>query len=74
VQAAHCNVIDDEIRAVPHAIFAGAGILDSARGGTTVPEADQDEIRTVGRWYEKMVKGFDDASLCAPWTRSRRNR
>lgn len=44
----YCDVIDDEIRAVPHAIFAVAGILDGARGGNESggrPGRDQD-----GRW------------------------
>ena len=67
----YCDVIDDEIKAVPHAIFAVAGILDGARGGTTIPEADQREIKRVVReWYEKMAKEFDDASLSAPWART----
>ena len=69
----YCDVIDGEIKAVPHAIFAVAGILDGARGGTTIPEADQDKIKTVvGEWYEKMADEFDDASLSAPWSRSGR--
>jgi hypothetical protein len=67
----YCDVIDDEIKAVPHAIFAVAGILDGARGGTSIPESDQVEIKTVvGQWYEKMAEAFDDASLSAPWART----
>ena len=67
----NCDMIDDEIKAVPHAIFAVAGILDGARGGTTLPESDQEEIKTVvGEWYEKMAEDFDDASLRAPWART----
>jgi len=67
----YCDVIDDEIKAVPHAIFAVAGILDGARGGTTIPESEQAEIKTVvAEWYEKMAREFDDASLGAPWARS----
>jgi hypothetical protein len=71
----YCDVIDDEIKAVPHAIFAVAGILDGARGGTTIPDGDQGEIRTVvGEWYEKMAEEFDDASLTPPWARTREGR
>ena len=64
----YCDVIDGEIAVVPHAIFAVAGVLDGARGGTTIPQADQDEIKTVvGEWYVKMAEEFDDASIVAPW-------
>jgi len=66
----YCDVIDGEIVAVPHAIFAVAGILDGARGGTIIPRADQDEIKTVvGEWYAKMAEAFSDASIAAPWAR-----
>jgi hypothetical protein len=64
----YCDVIGDEIVAVPHAIFAVAGVLDGARGGVAISRADQDEIRTVvGEWYAKMADEFDDASIAAPW-------
>ena len=64
----YCNVVDGEIKAVPHAIFAVAGVLDGARGGTTIPQTDQDEIKTVvGEWYTKMAEEFDDHSIVAPW-------
>jgi len=66
----YCDVLDGEIEAVPRAIFAVAGILDGARGGTTIPQADQDEIKTVvGEWYAKMAVEFDDDSIAAPWAR-----
>ena len=64
----YCDVIDDEIVAVPRAIFAVAGVLDGARGGTSIPPADQDQIKTVvGEWYGKMAAQFGDASIVAPW-------
>ena len=64
----YCDVIAGEIVAVPHAIFAVAGILDGARGGTSIPRSDQDQIKTVvGRWYTRMADAFHDASLIAPW-------
>jgi len=64
----YCDVIDGRIEAVPHAIFAVAGILDGARGGLSVPEADQEKIKgVVGEWYEKMAHKFHDDSLVAPW-------
>ena len=65
----YCDVIEHEITAVPHAIFAVAGILDGARGGTTIPEADQNRIKAVvGKWYAKMADQFGDHSIVAPWS------
>ncbi len=65
----YCDVIDGEIEAVPRAIFAVAGILDGARGGTTIPHAEQEQIKTVvAQWYARMAREFDDPSLVAPWT------
>ena len=64
----YCDVICGEVMVVPHAIFAVAGVLDGARGGTTIPQADQDEIKmVVGGWYAKMAEEFGDASIVAPW-------
>jgi hypothetical protein len=64
----YCDVVEDELMAVPRAIFSIAGILDGARGGIDIPEADQEEIRTVVEaWYERMGEQFDDPSLVAPW-------
>jgi len=64
----YCDVIRGEVMVVPHAIFAVAGVLDGARGGTTIPQADQDEIKmVVGGWYAKMAEEFGDASIVAPW-------
>jgi hypothetical protein len=64
----YCDVIDGKIEAVPRAIFSVAGILDGARGGTTIPQADQDEIKkVVEKWYVRMAQQFDDDSIVAPW-------
>ncbi len=66
----YCDVIDGEIEVVPRAIFAVAGILDGARGGTAIPRADQAKIKAVvGEWYARMARGFADASIVAPWAR-----
>ena len=64
----YCDVVDDRITAVPHAIFAVAGILDGARGGTTIPKADQEKIKAVvTQWYARMAIEFDDPAIVAPW-------
>jgi len=64
----YCDVIGGEIVAVPHAIFSVAGTLDGARGGTSIPRADQEKIKAVvAEWYARMAREFDDASIVAPW-------
>jgi hypothetical protein len=64
----YCDVVDGEVMAVPRAIFSVAGILDGARGGTDIPEGDQEEVRAVvAEWYDKMAEQFDDPTIVAPW-------
>jgi hypothetical protein len=49
------DVIDGELTVVPRAIIAAAGIVDGARGGINVPEADLPKLRRhLGRYYAKM--------------------
>jgi uncharacterized protein len=65
----YVDVVDDELVAVPRAIFAVAAALDGGRGGTTIPDDEQDEIRTVvGDWYAKMADEFGDDTIVAPWS------
>ena len=40
---------------MPGAIIAAAGILDGARGGVDVPDADRPKLRRhLARYYAKM--------------------
>src|SRR5687767_4780349 len=49
------DVIDGELRAVPHAIYAVAAVLEGARGGVDVPRHVQQEARKkVAEYYRKM--------------------
>ena len=62
------DVINGRLQAVPRGIFAVAGVLEGARGGTDIPEADQERIRgRVSTYYERMRDQFDDPSLVPPW-------
>jgi hypothetical protein len=64
----YCDVIDAEITAVPRAIFAVAGILDGARGGTSIPKGDRERIKSVvAQWYARMAIEFDDPAIVVPW-------
>lgn len=52
----------------PRAVFAVADVLQGGRGGTTIPQADQDSMKdVVGGIYERMEKEFDDPAIEAPW-------
>lgn len=49
------DVVDGELKAVPRAIIAAAGVLDGARGGVDVPDSDRRKIRRqLDRYYDKM--------------------
>lgn len=49
------DIIGGELKAVPRAVFAVAGVLDGARGGVDLPETVQKSIRTkVTRYYHKL--------------------
>ncbi len=61
-------MIDDELTAVPRGLFAVASVLQGGRGGTAIPEDDQEEIRgVVSRWYARMREAFDDDGLVPTW-------
>lgn len=62
------DLVDDERRIVPNAVYAVASVLQGGRGGTEIPEADQDRMRTVvSGLYERMRDEFDDDSIRPPW-------
>jgi len=62
------DLIDGTLTAVPKGIFAVAGVLQGARGGADIPEAQQDTIRSkVSAYYAKMRKAFDDDTIVPPW-------
>lgn len=65
------DVVDGELTAIPRGVFAVAGVLQGARGGADIPEADQARIKgVVDRYYQKMREEFDDESLVPPWRKS----
>jgi hypothetical protein len=58
----------DTLKIVPRGVFAAAGVLQGGRGGTSVPQADQDKMKTtLSGIYDRMAKLFDDDSIKAPW-------
>jgi len=65
------DAIDGELQAVPRGIFAVAAVLQGARGGVDIPEADQGRVRSrVSGYYARMRREFDDDSIVPPWEKS----
>lgn len=49
------DVIDGTVKAVPRAIFAVAAVLNGARGGVDIPDADKAKVKSsVEKYYKKM--------------------
>jgi len=62
------DVIDGTLTAIPRGIFAVAGILNGARGGADIPDADAETIKgKVAAYYSRMAKEFDDKTIVAPF-------
>jgi HK97 family phage prohead protease len=55
------DIIDGKMMAVPRGIFAAAGILQGARGGTKISEEEQQKMKAhLSRYYKKLNR-------TAPW-------
>ncbi len=66
------DVIDGELQAIPRGLFAVAGVLQGARGGVDIPQADQDAIKgRASRYYGRMREQFDDDSIVPPWEKAK---
>jgi hypothetical protein len=55
------DVIDGQLKAVPRAIFAVGAVLQGARGGVDIPDADKEKIKKI---VEKYYAKLDSV---APW-------
>lgn len=65
------DIINGEANIIPRAVFNIAAVLQGARGGVDIPEADQARIKTiVNGLYKKMADKFNDDSLVSPFTKS----
>lgn len=62
------DVIDGKLYAIWRGVTVIAGVLQGARGGTTIPDADRDAVRAdVARYYAKARSEFNDPSIKVPW-------
>jgi hypothetical protein len=49
------DVIDGNLKAIPKAISAAAGVIDGARGGVDIPADDVDRVKShLAKYYDKM--------------------
>ena len=57
------DVVGGELKAVPRAVMAAAGVMEGARGGVNLPDKDVDRVKShLAKYYAKMG---DEA----PWER-----
>jgi len=69
---AFADDVGGELTAIPRGIFAVAAVLEGARGGVDIPEADQEQIRRrVSRYYARMREQFDDDNIVPPWEKAK---
>ena len=62
------DVVEGARQIVPRAVFTVAGVLQGSMGGTVIPQADQDAMKTVVEGlYARMAEEFDDDTIIAPW-------
>jgi HK97 family phage prohead protease len=62
------DVVGDELRYIPKGIFAAAGVLNGARGGTNISKAGQAALKqSVEKLYAKMATHFDDDTIAVNW-------
>jgi hypothetical protein len=49
------DVIDDRLHAVPRGVMAAGNVMQGARGGVDIPEADVARVKGhLAKYYEKM--------------------
>jgi HK97 family phage prohead protease len=65
------DIINGEPHIIPKAIFSIAGILNGARGGVDITDADKNRIKPViNQLYKRMADEFNDDSITSPLIKS----
>lgn len=63
------DVVGGHLTAIPRGIFAGAAVMQGARGGADVG-GDADAVKArIATYYGRMRRQFDDDSIVAPWNK-----
>lgn len=61
------DVVDGALTVIPQGVIAVAAVLQGARGGADIPEADMDGIRSrVATLYDRINEKYGEA-LTPPW-------
>jgi hypothetical protein len=62
------DIVDGELTLIPRGVYAVAGVLSGAHGGTDIPEAQQKTMQgTVRSLYGKIAKALEDDTIEAPF-------
>jgi len=62
------DVLDGDLHIIPAAVYAVAGVLNGARGGADIPEAQQEELKSVVTGlYKHLAGALDDDTIEAPF-------
>lgn len=63
------DVVDGELTLVPRGVYAVAGVLNGARGGADIPEAQQTKLKTVvTSLYDRIASALNDDTIKAPFS------
>lgn len=67
------DVVNGKLQAIPKGIIAVAGVLQGARGGVDIPEADQAKVKgRVAAYYDRINAAQpDQPKLVPPWEDSK---
>jgi hypothetical protein len=57
------DVVGGELKVVPRAVIAAAGVVDGARGGVQLPKQDIERVKSV------LAKYYAKTGDTAPWER-----
>jgi hypothetical protein len=62
------DIVGGELTLIPRGVYAVAGILNGARGGADIPEAQQESLKGVVRGlYDKIASALEDDTIEAPF-------
>src|SRR5512146_3249004 len=63
-----CDVVGGRVVAVWRGIATAAAVMQGARGGVNIPEADRAGVQAkIASYYAKARTAFDDATIQVPW-------
>ena len=65
------DILNGRLTAIPRGVFIVAAVMQGARGGVNIPNAERGAVEAhVEKYYAKMRKEFDDEGIIAPWAKA----